>query len=305
MGTSSRVFRLLQVDAFTTRPFAGNPAGVVLDADGLSDAEMLAVARELNNSDTAFLLRSTAAGADLRIRYFTPKVEVPVCGHATVASLFVRAEKAGPGTVRFETGIGVLDATVTQENGAALVRFRQAKPTFEPPLDPVLATEVLAALGVPEGERRSEIPVQIVSTGHGKVIVPLRSAAVLHSLHPDAERLVRLSARVGCNGFYPFVVSTTDPFVTEGRMFAPAIGITEDPVTGNAAGPLGAYLVRQRVAPPGPAFHFAARQGTALGRPGSVEVRVRVEGGEPVEVTIGGAAVVVFRTEIAIPPGSV
>lgn len=140
-----------------------------------------------------------------------------------------------------------------------------------------------------------------MSTGHGKLLVGLRDRSTLQELRPDATRLAALGTRIDSRGFFAFTLDTPadDEALTWGRMFAPGIGIAEDPVTGNANGPLGAYLVRHRLvdAPDGP-FRYRARQTTGTGRTGWMDVEVRVEAGEPVGVRIEGRAVPCFRTTL-------
>ncbi|UCH11537.1 MAG: PhzF family phenazine biosynthesis isomerase, partial [Fidelibacterota bacterium] len=133
------------------------------------------------------------------------------------------------------------------------------------------------------------------------VLVGIRSLDTLHSLAPDLPRLAGISGHIGCNGYFVFVLTEGEDVLAHGRMFAPAIGIPEDPVTGNANGPLGAYLVQHGLgAPVGGVFSFRARQGEALRRPGTVEVTVEVEGAAPSLVRVAGRAVIVFRTELEL-----
>jgi PhzF family phenazine biosynthesis protein len=313
-----RIIRIYQVDAFTTEKFRGNPAGVVPDANGLSDEEMQRIARELNNSETAFLLSPTAGDHDVWIRFFTPTTEVPSCGHATIAAHYIRAleNDLDSCTVIHKTGAGVLPIEVIKEDGGYKIVITQRPIEFDEPFDAATSREIMSALGVDAADLDARFPIQVVSTGHSKVLVALRDARVLDSLRPDVSRLIAISRRIGCNGFYAFTVFARgkgDPtagagipepgagILARGRMFAPAIGIPEDPVTGNANGPLGAYLVRHGFAEPGGGrYSFKAAQGDAMGRPGVVEVTVVHEGGEPQEVLVGGRAVTVFAAEIEL-----
>lgn len=305
MTAAERRIRLYQADAFASRPFTGNPAGVVLDADDLSDAEMLAIAREMNLSETAFLLSPTDETHDLCIRYFTPRTEVPSCGHATVAALVVHAVHHGLGncTLRALTGAGVLSLDVLHDPDGYRVRMTQAAPRFDTPLDAAVVTEIAAALRAPRSALRDDAPVQVVSTGHSKIILPFHRRADIDTLRPDNEALAALSERIGCNGFFPFALDTAPrDALSYGRMFAPAIGIPEDPVTGNANGPLGAYLVKHALvdATGNGRFEFVAAQGDAVNRPGQMQVEVDVVEGEPMRVAIVGRAIIMFRTELRI-----
>lgn len=301
---TARRYRLYQVDAFTTEKFQGNPAGVVTNADGLSADEMQAIARELNNSETAFILAADAADHDVRVRFFTPTTEVPSCGHATIAAHYVRAiENSIPSTVVVQKiGAGILPVEVIRQDDDYKVVMTQGAIEFGDPFDPTSADEMLDALGLPRQALDERCPIQVVSTGHSKVLVGIRSRDTLDSLQPDLSRLRELSSRIACNGYYAFTLDSSDAGVlAHGRMFAPAIGIPEDPVTGNANGPLGAYLVRHGLASvDGGSLLFRARQGEALGRPGVVEVSVDVEGSTPKRVRVAGRAVIVFDCEIEL-----
>jgi PhzF family phenazine biosynthesis protein len=305
----SRRVRVFQVDAFTREPFLGNPAGVVLEAEGLSESQMQRLARELNNSETAFLFPPTGSDHDVGIRYFTPTIEVPSCGHATLAAHYVRAREMGlPGptesccTVRQKSAIGILPIEVRRTHGELGVVMTQGKVEISRPLERSLRDEVLEALGIAREEIREDCPIQVVSTGHGKLMVGLRSNPALQDLAPDLGALERLSAWVGANGYFVFTLDVEEEgYLSEARMFAPAIGIAEDPVTGNGNGPLGAYLVHhQIVEATEDRFAFTGLQGRALGRLGRVKVEVDVQGGEPVAVRVGDEAVVVFETEIDV-----
>ena len=295
-------YRVYQVDSFTTEKFKGNPAGVVMNADGLNDQNMLRIARELNNSETAFILSPDGPNHDIRIRYFTPTIEVPVCGHATIAAHYVRAveNKIDSTTVMQKISKGLLPVEILKQNGDYSIIMTQGKIEFYEPIVDQQRQAIIAALEISENEIDERCPIQIVSTGHSKVIIGIKSREKLDTLTPDLTLLKQLSKEIGCNGYFVFTLDSRTPEVlTHGRMFAPAIGIAKDPVTGNANGPLGAYLVEhQLVQHDGVTFNFKGEQGSAIGRSGIVEVQVDIAGGSPIQVKIGGQAVIVFQTEI-------
>lgn len=299
-----RRYRLYQVDAFTSERFRGNPAGVVPDASGLTAAEMQAIARELNNSETAFVLAPDAPDHDVRVRFFTPTTEVPSCGHATIAAHYVRAlERNLPScTVVQKIGAGILPVEVVRDEAGYRIVMTQGAIELGEPLGAAEVGAVVAALGLKEDALDERCPVQIVSTGHSKLLVGIRSRETLNSLKPDLARLVEMSGRIDCNGYFVFTLdSDTSDVLAHGRMFAPAIGIPEDPVTGNANGPLGAYLVAHRLAAPVQGrLVFRARQGEALGRPGVVEVIVEAQGSRPTVVRVAGRAVIAFRADLEL-----
>jgi PhzF family phenazine biosynthesis protein len=297
-----RKYRVFQVDSFTREKLAGNPAGVVLDADGLSDEMMRRIARELNNSETAFLFPG-GDGYDVRVRFFTPVSEVPICGHATVAAHYVRALVGHLVSMRVlqKTGAGILPVDIIREDGDYRIAMTQGKIEIGTPLSAALVARIADALGVPLEGLNDSCPVAAASTGYGKLMVGIRDVAALHRLSPDMAALSRISGEIGCNGYCVFTLHPGADALVHARVFAPFSGIPEDPVTGNANGPLGAYLVHYGVVKPGDgAFSFAAIQGEAMKRPGRMTVEVDVKGGAPVKVRIVGEAVVAFSTEIEI-----
>jgi PhzF family phenazine biosynthesis protein len=294
-----------QLDVFTRRALAGNAAGVVPDARGLSARQMLAIARELNNSETAFVVPAPrGAGHDVRVRFFTPTREVPSCAHATLAThaaLALEADAAERSLVQ-RTLAGPMRVDARRTAWGYHVVMTQRPPAFRTPLGRAARGALLTALGVGEGDLAAGAPVQWVTTGHAKIIVSLRRRTRLTTLAPDFRALVRLAPRLGAPGFFVFTLDAPDAgMLATARMFAPAIGIDEDPVTGNGHGPLGAYLARHGlVSHDGATLRFRASQGHALGRRGVAHVAVALRDGAPAEVRVGGDVVEVFRTELAI-----
>ena len=297
-------YKVYQVDSFTEKRFAGNPAGVVANAEGLNEEKMQKIARELNNSETAFIFQSDESGYDVHLRFFTPLKEVPICGHATVAAHYIRAIENNLGSCRVtqKTGAGILPVDIIKEKNDYRIVMTQGKIEFEEPLNQAVSESILKALGLTSADRDERCPIQIVSTGHSKVMIGINKEDKLNSLTPDMTKLAALSREIKCNGYFVFTFDSNEKdILTKGRMFAPAIGINEDPVTGNANGPLGAYIVKYKLVDfTGGKFSFKGMQGAAIGRPGIVNVEVDVDNGSPVEVRIGGNAVVVFKTEIDI-----
>ncbi len=297
-----KAYRIYQVDSFTREKFTGNPAGVVIDADGLSDGQMQKIARELNNSETAFVLSDETAAGDVHVRFFTPVREVPLCGHATVAAHYVLALERNLDNARImqRTGAGILPVDIVRDDDYKII-MTQGEVSVGTPMDKKHIDRLLAALGLNYENLRADCPVSIASAGHSKVMVGIRDIDSLHRLSPDMSSLKILSGDIGCNGYYVFTLSPGETPMVHGRMFAPAIGIAEDPVTGNANGPLGAYLVHFGVIKcESPDFSFKAIQGEAMGRAGTMDVKVKIIGKKPVEVKIEGRAVVVFFTEIEL-----
>jgi len=293
--------RLYQVDSFTREKFTGNPAGVVSNADGLTEDQMKKMAREINCSETAFVFSPQAEDHDARIRFFTPTTEVPICGHATVAAIYVRAieTRARASRVLQKTGVGILPVDIVEDGNDYKIIMTQGKPEFSSTIEGADKETLISALGISPSDLDERCPIEIASTGHSKVMIAIKSRSLLNRLKPNMAALAELSKKIGCNGYFVFTFESDDPeILTHGRMFAPAIGINEDPVTGNANGPLGAYLVHHGLTQhDGTQLRFKGKQGEAIGRPGIVEVNVKIENNEPVQVQIGGNAVIVFQTE--------
>lgn len=228
--------QIYHVDAFTSEPFRGNSAGVVLHADTLSDAQMQLIARELRHWKPP-LLKSEES--DVRIRYFTPTVEVPICGHATVAAHYVRATVLGLGnTTVWQTSLaGRHRVEIHAEHNDYRITLEQGQPSFEPPLVGEIRAAIITALNLTEDDIVPGAPIQVASTGHAKVMILLKPDVDIDALSPNLAALTAISQQIGCNGFF------LSRFVREKRNrwanVFPAIGIVEDPVTGNANGPMG------------------------------------------------------------------
>jgi len=295
---------IYQIDSFTKERFKGNPAGVVISADGLSDHQMQQIARELNNSETAFLFSPDGNDCDGVIRYFTPETEVPTCGHATIAAMYAKAleDSLDSCVLKFRTKIGILPFEILKEDGMYQVIMTQGKFELNPPFDSETAQNITAALGLEASDLDERCPIQIASTGHSKVMIGIKDRKKLNQLNPDFSCLASLSKLIGCNGYFVFTFDSDKPeILTYGRMFAPAIGIKEDPVTGNANGPLGGYLIQNKIVVySGNKFEFNGCQGEKIDRFGTVHVKVTIENDLPAVIQIKGDAVVVFRTEMEI-----
>lgn len=291
-----------QIDSFTKEKFKGNPAGVVLNAENMAAEEMQLVARELNNSETAFVFKpdNPNENFDYHIRYFTPTTEVPSCGHATIAALYAKAQEDSLDscTIAIHTQIGILPVHIERKNNDYLITMTQGKFELSPAFDISTTQRIVLALGLTMDDLDEKCPVQIASTGHSKVMIGIKSNITLNHLVPDLAALTKLSKEIGCNGYFVFTFDTDEKeILTNGRMFAPAIGISEDPVTGNANGPLGGYLIQNKIRETADSiFEFIGKQGQTINRVGEVKVRVSVKDNQPDVISITGNAVCVFRT---------
>jgi trans-2,3-dihydro-3-hydroxyanthranilate isomerase len=292
-----------QIDAFTTTPHTGNPAGVVLDAVGLTDAGMQSIAREMNLSETAFILPASRAGADLRIRWFTPTVEVPLCGHATVAGFHALAEEhrlgmTAPGSYSFnlETAADILPVVVELGDGSCLVSLGLGLPEFEKV--PYLKVDLVRLLGIPAVEFDNRVPI----LRSEYLYVFIKRLHTLFTLKPNFLNISTFLSSRNLRGLCVYTLETIDrDSRVHSRFFAPNCGINEDPVTGSSHGPLGAILFDHGLldAPEG-SVTFLGEQGDAIGRRGRVRVEVTGRDGKAAAVRIGGRAVTVLRGEMIV-----
>lgn len=299
-----RKYTVYQIDSFTKEKFMGNPAGVIINADGLKDDEMKNIARELNNSETAFIFSSNSNEYDVHVRFFTPKNEVPICGHATIAAHYARAIENNLSTSRIyqKTGAGILPVDIINENNDYKIVMTQGKIEFGNIIEGENKIKLLEALNIKDTDLNEKCKIQIVSTGHSKVMIGIKSIEILNNLKPDYNKLSKLSEIINCNGYYIFTMdSEENDILIHGRMFAPAIGINEDPVTGNANGPLGAYLVHYNLVKHNNSiFKFKAKQGEDINRAGIIEIEVTIKNNEPSEVKVSGNAIIVFKSELVL-----
>lgn len=296
-----RRYHFVQTDVFTDRPFGGNQLAVFTDGRGLSSDEMQALAREMNFSESTFVLPADNPEAAFRVRIFTPLRELPMAGHPTVGTSYVLAASGalplhGDRTEHtLELGIGPMPVAIEARDGQpSFVWMTQPRPRFGPIRDD--RARVASALGVVADDLHPTWPVQVVSTGIPFLLVPLRSLDAAARCRPDIAALAALFEGGESLAALLFTTETTMPDVAaHARMFAPhAMGIPEDPATGSAAGPLGAYLARHA----GRETRFVVEQGVEMGRPSRISVEVVRAAGEVTAVRVGGTAVTVGEGEI-------
>ncbi len=276
-------YRYVVVDVFTDTPLEGNQLAVFTDARELSSERMQRLAKEMNFSESVFVLPSQEA--DVRIRIFTPANELPFAGHPILGSAFVLAAPLQLGVIRLETGAGVVPVELEREGARiSFGRMQQPIPSWEPyPQE----AQLLAALGV----ERSGLPVEAYQNGPLHVYVELESEAAVAALKPDMGALGELD--IGANCF----AGSGARWKT--RMFAPAHGVSEDPATGSAAGPLAVHLARHGRIAFGDEIELS--QGAEIGRPSTLYARATGSAERIESVEVGGAAVVVARGEFRLP----
>lgn len=299
----ARSIQIHQIDAFTRTPFTGNPAGVVLNADALDDVQMLAIARELNNADTAFIFAADGADHDLRARFFTPRTEAGFVGHATVAAHYVLSRRRGATErLRQKSKAGIVDIEIRGTGDERQIAIRQKTPPLGRVLNDRERLAVLDALALATDDLDDRCPLRIVGAGSKRLMVGVQGPEQLKQLKPDPARLNTLSAQLGAAGYFVFTLAPQkEGCLTESRMFCPALGIAEDPVSGNAHGLLGVYLAGLGLlAQTGERTTFCGRQGHYVQRPGRVTVELETRDGGIDGVWIIGQAVSIFETEISI-----
>ncbi|MFD7031117.1 PhzF family phenazine biosynthesis protein [Streptomyces sp. NPDC059917] len=278
---------ILRYTAFSAEPGGGNPAGVVLDAGGLDDARMLGIAAELGYSETAFLTAppedlAAPAGRGFTVRYFSPKAEVPFCGHATVATAVALAERTGPGELVFATRAGTVPVSVTKDPDGTL---RATLTSVEPHLEEIGAAdlaEALAALDWPAADLDPAFPPKIAYAGARHLVLGAATRERLADLSYDFARLEALMRRLDLTTVQ--LVHRTAPDAFDVRNPFPVGGVVEDPATGAAAAAFGAYARELGLVPAD--VSLTLHQGTDMGRPGVLTVELRA--GDP-RVRVGGA----------------
>jgi PhzF family phenazine biosynthesis protein len=292
--------RIFQVDAFTQTRFTGNPAAVLLDADGRSDATFMSIAREFSQAELAVVGAATGADHDIRLRFFNTRKETPFVGHATVAThaVLLAVGRRGEGMIRQHSGTGIIEVRAFRDGPR--IEFRQSIPQLEAPLPLKTTLRVAEALRLPATLMHEVMPARIAHRGSSRLLLPVADADALSALAPNFETLLALGRELKVDGFFVFAVGRGDDgLFTDSRMFCPALGIPEDPVSGNAHAMLAAYLWdlgqfgETETA-------FIGRQGRQMNRPGEVRVRLELEHGTVIAAHIGGAAVIVSEGTLTV-----
>ncbi|HYG79099.1 MAG TPA: PhzF family phenazine biosynthesis protein [Pyrinomonadaceae bacterium] len=292
-----RKLRYHIVDVFTDRPFGGNPLAVVTNGRGISSELMQSIAKELNLSETTFVLPPDDPANDYRVRIFTPSAELPMAGHPTVGTSFVLAREhmirlgGDEVTIKLEEGVGTIPVDITFKGGAPdLIWMRQPLPTFGPRFDD--ASAIAEMLSVPPEALDETLPVEVVSCGVPFLFVPLKSLEAARSIRFRVDVWERSLGGFATSMVFVFTKETELPGSTvHSRMFAPGMGILEDPATGGASGPLGCYLVRHKVFPAAQRAEFTSEQGVEMGRPSIIQIVVEQEEGRITGVRVGGRCV--------------
>lgn len=301
-------YRFYTADVFTDRIFGGNPLCVVPDGRGLSDAQMQAVAREFNLSETVFVLPPADPAHTRRLRIFTPATELPFAGHPTVGTAHILAEigaielRGASTSVVFEEGVGPVPVTIRSEAGKPVfAQLSAAKmPEFGP--SPPDTREIAAMLSLSDGEILADPAPRAVSCGVPFLFVSLTGLDAARRVRLDRARWASVLAGYWAPQIFVICRETVSPGCDiHARMFAPAAGIDEDPATGAAATALAGYLAAGNGAGGG-TRRWVVEQGCEMGRPSILEVEADLEGDAIVAIRVGGAAVTVTSGEIRVPP---
>ena len=294
---------IYQVDAFSDVPFGGNPAGVVPNAEGLNDAQMLNIAKEMNLSETAFIFPLEHSEADYEVKFFTPTQEVDLCGHATIASFFTLASKGIITTesnmkiLKQKTKAGILEVELYFEDSKIQsVMMTQAKPKFVFDVENISELAEIMGIGVSDiGIEGYSLTPEAVSTGLTDIMLPVKSLSALKAINPNYARLTEYSNNLNIIGVHAFTLETEEESSTVAcRNFGPAAGIDEEAATGTSNGALGAYLVKNDMLKFQDNITITCEQGYYMNRPS--KIIVRLEGSkDDLTVKVGGKAIIVME----------
>jgi trans-2,3-dihydro-3-hydroxyanthranilate isomerase len=286
-----KTLKVFTVDAFTSIPFEGNPAGVVLHGDDLTGEEMSLIAKEINLSETAFVLTSHHPEASFKIRYFTPTLEIDFCGHATVASSWVILSKdlidRGE-TLVLETNIGLIPIDYDFSERLNQVIMTQVEPQVRDiEYD---ENELCELLGIDALDIDHRCPIKLAYTGNWDLLIPIKSRKAIDEAKPNFEALKNHNLKHKLASTHLFTFDCEDALLYT-RDFSPSSGINEDPVTGSANGALAGYLKLEGIVDE---TEYTIIQGNSLNRRGELSVRVN-EMRNHIQVQIGGSAVIMFE----------
>ena len=294
----AKSYRYLHYDVFTDHLFGGNQLAVVLDARGLSTDTMQAIAKEMNFSETTFILPPEQPGTDVRMRIFTPGEELPMAGHPTIGSTFALARSGAiaPPLERLVFGLNIGPTPVSltwKGDDLSFAWMAQGLPVFGDPIADAAGAAQMLGLPAP-AVAGTGLPVQVVSCGVPFLFVPLTTRSAVDNAavnRADFDEFFR-AAKTDAHGAFLFSTEPRGERATAYcRMFAPALGVHEDPATGSASGPLGCYLVRHKVVPAEKAGAMLSLQGVKMGRPSHIHISIGVTGGAISSVGVGGEAV--------------
>ncbi|WP_058304434.1 PhzF family phenazine biosynthesis protein [Gorillibacterium timonense] len=279
----------MEIKVYTLHAFAktkegGNAAGVVMNADSLSELEMKRIAAFLGFSETAFVMQSDVA--DFRVRFFTPNQEVDLCGHATIATFYAMASLGWvkQGFYKQETKAGILGIEINEDNS---IMMNQSALVFSEIID---KDELADSLNIKPSQLLEHLPAQVVSTGLRDILVPVASMEVLHAIQPDREKIKEISRKYNAVGYHVFTLESLYGANAHCRNFAPLYEIPEESATGTSNGALGCYLYHYGKINDKQASNIIFEQGYSMSKPSEIRVSLVVKDHEIHEVKVGGSA---------------
>ena len=293
-------YKFYQVDVFTGTPLGGNPLAVFVGAEGLDEGYMQKIAREMNLSETTFVVPSSDREADFEVRIFTPSKELPFAGHPVIGTAHVLREigkvSSDQKIIQLKLRIGTIPVYV-EEDGRLFMEHPQAK--F---LQIVASVDLVAeSIGLPSSAIDPRWPCQIVSTGIPALFVPIKTLVSMQQIKINSAKLLEIFTPLGTDMIYVFTTETLDRSSTlHSRLFAPFIGVPEDPATGSASGAVGAYLAKYCVIEKDIFDSIKIEQGYEMKRPASIYVQVKQEGTTIKSIRVGGESVTIIQGQLKI-----
>lgn len=286
------MIKVYTLNAFTDDVSGGNPAGVVLDADNLTEKQMQGIAKKVGFSETAFVMSSDSA--DFRVRFFTPSDEVDLCGHATIATfkLLLLKGRIATGVYKQETLAGILSVEALADGS---ILMEQSIPEYYEIIEP---SAIAKSLGLLVSELSEDYPVQVVSTGLKDIMVPVKSLEALKNINPDFEAITDISKKYESTGYHVFTTESLSGADCACRNFAPLYDIDEEAATGTASGALSSYLFKYKVLKDKTYNRLAFEQGYYMNSPSRIIASLHVTDDEITGVYVGGNAIVTGEIDI-------
>lgn len=286
--------KVYTVNAFAKSADGGNPAGVVMNADLLSENDMKKVSKIIGFSETAFVMKSDCA--DFKVRFFTPNSEVNLCGHATIGTYHTLLSEGyiKPGNYSQETKAGILNVSINED---ALIMMNQTVPNF---YDIISKKEIADSLNITLNEMEETLPIQIVSTGLKDILVPIKNMKILDSMKPNFKKIEQISRKYNAVGYHAFTLETLCGSNSHCRNFAPLYDIPEESATGTSNGALGCYLYKYEKISLNQSENIIFEQGYSMKKPSEIIVSLSIKDKKIVEVKVGGKALNLASREVEI-----
>jgi len=289
----------MKVKVYTLNSFAktkegGNAAGVVLNADSLSEREMRKIAAILGYSETAFVLKSEVA--DFKVRFFTPSDEVDLCGHGTIATFYAMASLGllKPNRYQQETKAGILGIEIKKDHS---VMMNQPVPIFSEIIE---KDELADSLNIKASQLSDDLEVQVVSTGLRDIMVPVTSIEILNMIKPDMDKIIEISRKYNAVGYHVFAMESLYGANANCRNFAPLYDIPEEAATGTSNGALACYLYHYGKITKEQATNITFEQGYSMDKPSEIRASLLVKENEILEVKVGGSAMNLTWSEVEL-----